>query len=527
MKYFSPRNLTLIAASVVVLAGAIWWGRPISAAFNGAIYTSTFDGQIVNQNLYPSKDAVYLNGGPQNLNGKGLPNGEYYFQVTTPSGAKLLSTDNLVCRQVQVTNGAVNGYGPDAAAAGCAHANGNFNLANNSIPLQLVPFDDTSNNGGEYKVWLIRKSSTTVPDPDGLHVSFNGGNSKTDNFKVQITTPTPTPCGDDCVAPTFSIGGTKFYDANANGLNDDGQSVGGVQINITLTDPDTLAVTPVVTFTAPDGSWSVPNLKPGTTYVVSETLPPDCPDGSHWVETAPAADANGNRSYSGTVPNSNVTGLDFGNLCEHPGSGGFTLGFWSNKNGQAAMGGTNAGGVNGHTSDVYVLYGSGSLVDNASCASATTQGLNCDLAFLRRFNLFGESTLKKQVVTTPFDPGNYPDFKSWLLSANAYNMSYMLSAQLAANSLDVRHGMLNDNTIVDANSVCNTVGSCLGFVTIGQVRQLANQSLGSAGGNTTISGDPQRDSQELMKNFLDAVNNNRLYFVNTSPCCVVYPPPAP
>src|SRR5688572_28847532 len=75
--------------------------------FHGAIYTSLKDGGTVNQNLYAAKADVYLNGGPQNENANGLPDGTYYFQVTDPSGATLLSEDDAVCRQVVVTGGVI------------------------------------------------------------------------------------------------------------------------------------------------------------------------------------------------------------------------------------------------------------------------------------------------------------------------------------------------------------------------------------------------------------------------------------
>src|SRR5207247_514316 len=120
------------------------------AAFSGAIYTSLGDGTVVNQNLYDQKSDVYLNGGPQTLNAKGLPDGTYYFQVTDPGGSVLLSSDNAVCRQLQVVGGVIAG-----AVGPCPHANGTLNPANNSTPVQLIPFADTANNGGEYKVWLI------------------------------------------------------------------------------------------------------------------------------------------------------------------------------------------------------------------------------------------------------------------------------------------------------------------------------------------------------------------------------------
>src|SRR5687768_14566106 len=68
-----------------------------AANFSGAIYTTTFNGQSVNENTYSNKDEVYLNGGPQNTTANGLPDGTYYFQVTDPSGATLLSSDPAVC----------------------------------------------------------------------------------------------------------------------------------------------------------------------------------------------------------------------------------------------------------------------------------------------------------------------------------------------------------------------------------------------------------------------------------------------
>jgi hypothetical protein len=104
----------------------------------------------------------------------------------------------------------------------------------------------------------------------------------------------------------------------------------------------------------------------------------------------------------------------------------------------------------------------------------------------------------------------------------------MLSAQLGASSLNVRHKRFGDSQVVDASNVCDSTGYCLGLITIGNVRMLANTSLGSVGGNTTISGNSHRESQELMKNFLDAINNNWLAFAQSSACTVVYPlPPIP
>src|SRR5690349_13885979 len=76
---------------------------------SGAIFTTTSSGTTVNGNIYDAKSDVYLNGGPQNRQPTGLPDGDYYFQVTDPSGAALLSLDDIACREVVVSGGRVTG----------------------------------------------------------------------------------------------------------------------------------------------------------------------------------------------------------------------------------------------------------------------------------------------------------------------------------------------------------------------------------------------------------------------------------
>src|SRR5947208_1360302 len=131
---------------------ALAFAVPAIANIDGAIFTTTADGTTVNGNIYASKADVYLGGGPQNQNSNGLTNGNYYFQVTDPSGAVLLSTDPISCREVLVSGGRLAGV----VAGTCLspHANGTFNPANLTRPVQLIPFNDTPNPGGEYKVWL-------------------------------------------------------------------------------------------------------------------------------------------------------------------------------------------------------------------------------------------------------------------------------------------------------------------------------------------------------------------------------------
>jgi hypothetical protein len=202
-----------------------------------------------------------------------------------------------------------------------------------------LPFADTPNNGGEYKVWLIRQATTTTIGSDGIILNFNNSNAKTDNFKVESDDPTCVPGEPECPL-TVSIGGTKFYDANANGTEQENEvGVEGVRIEVTLSSsPD-----PIIVETDVNGNWSLANITPGTTYSVRELLPcvddngdGTCDPGHYWVQTAPVADSNGFQGYTGTA-NTDVSGLDFGNICFGPNTTGRTLGFWSNKNGQGIM----------------------------------------------------------------------------------------------------------------------------------------------------------------------------------------------
>src|SRR5437773_8566930 len=81
----------------------------------GAIFTTLPDGSVVNANTqYTSKCQVYLDGGPgpnAPAGAAGLPAGSYYFQVTDPSGKKLLSTDPVSNRRFTVSaNGVIVAY---------------------------------------------------------------------------------------------------------------------------------------------------------------------------------------------------------------------------------------------------------------------------------------------------------------------------------------------------------------------------------------------------------------------------------
>lgn len=84
---------------------------------SGAIFTTVSDGSEVNCN-YPSKDSVYLDGGPgpgAPQHAAGLDDGTYVFQVTDPSGRVLLSIDPAGCRRFVVTGASSPAWFPARA----------------------------------------------------------------------------------------------------------------------------------------------------------------------------------------------------------------------------------------------------------------------------------------------------------------------------------------------------------------------------------------------------------------------------
>jgi hypothetical protein len=156
----------------------------MAAPVTGAIFTTDVNGTFVNANIYEAKEDVYLNGGPRSpkapCTAAGLPDGYYAFQVTDPSGQTVLSTDDLSQRIVQVYGGIiVASFGHPTGPGKCS-----------SVTVQLVPFNDTPNPGGEYKVWMA--PITINSNGTFTFGGFVPNQSKTDNFKVVPCVPDPT-----------------------------------------------------------------------------------------------------------------------------------------------------------------------------------------------------------------------------------------------------------------------------------------------------------------------------------------------
>jgi hypothetical protein len=161
----------------------------------GAIWTTTGTGEKVDANLYDQKCpppppdhcttpplVPFLNGGPNfAAPTKWVPDDEYYFQVTDPSGKVLLSNDNIECRRFKVYTDAADVKHIEYPLAGnpAPHLKCN-DVQSGNITICLCPYDDTPNNGNEYKLWITPVDQYWANDQQ-----FVGRYSKTDNFKVK------------------------------------------------------------------------------------------------------------------------------------------------------------------------------------------------------------------------------------------------------------------------------------------------------------------------------------------------------
>jgi hypothetical protein len=79
-----------------------------------------------------------------------LDDGVYVFQVTDPSGKTLLSSDTAANRRFTVTDGVISTVAPGTHVFG-------HDVDHDATTVQLMPYKDTPNNGGVYKVWVVRE----------------------------------------------------------------------------------------------------------------------------------------------------------------------------------------------------------------------------------------------------------------------------------------------------------------------------------------------------------------------------------
>jgi hypothetical protein len=204
------------------------------------------------------------------------------------------------------------------------------------------------------------------------------------------------------------------------------------------------------------------------TYVVKEEL---APAGSCWFQTFPA----GNAHEVTVVADKTTAAGDFGNACEKTSTGGYTLGYWSNKNGGASL-------------DGY----------NDAEDPETWQ------AFLGSYNLVGKTG-------ADYDPTTLAAFRTWLLKADATNMSYMLSVQMAATLLN----MEVKGTSYAGYGVLDMDGE---WISIADLIVKANTFLGD--NEVTVDAGAARTEAEFYKNVFDKLNNNCMTIIPFDACPV-------
>src|SRR5215467_15143520 len=157
-------SMAVMVAGLFLAPNALRADKPLS----GAIFTTDSTCTGVNVNIFDNKDDVYIDGGPDHPGSAGLRDGSYCVQVTDPSGHTVLGVSDPAA--VTVVNGEF---------VQCYQLTSILKTASSGF---TVPgYDDTPNPGGEYKVWV------------STDCNFDNNSSKTDNFQVNNTNPTPTP----------------------------------------------------------------------------------------------------------------------------------------------------------------------------------------------------------------------------------------------------------------------------------------------------------------------------------------------
>lgn len=442
------------AGAVVAGAGFTTFDETVGGCLNGN------NPNGVNCNLYEDKADVYMSGGPESVK-TGLSDGEYFFAVVTPGEQNGGFVDGAKGNLSDTTAGGTEGD----LGTGDAVSNRTFTVKEHQITsylgthktgtspkgrfiIGLAPFDDTDNPGGVYILAFCKVGATSPSE------------CKYDAFKIKGSEE-----NEEEVNPFGTISGLKYYDVNHSGKFDPGEApLPGWAIDWT----DTVSGTAL---TDQSGLFEVKNLVEDT-YTFKEEAGP-----AGWIQTGNTVDQsiaslgssvtlNEDKTYTVELGEGGiVSGLNFGNVCEIKNSNGLTLGFWSNKNGQAILKANEAKWR--------------SLVNSSNLRDA-------------KGNLFTLSASDSFAKA-------YEKFRTWLLNATATNMSYMLSAQLISTELDIALNELNGKDLVK-----DPDGD--GWVSINHVVADAIAFLATHG-NTTAAG-PDRELAEAYKNIFDGLNNN-------------------
>jgi len=249
---------------------------------------------------------------------------------------------------------------------------------------------------------------------------------------------------------------SKFYDPNVNGYPDQGElPMAGISFTLTGN-----GITQLQT-TDNNGKAAFTGL----------------PNGEYWIkETIPAGylSVNGDSQY--VYIYNGLVNVNFGNVCLGPGPGGVQgKGFWTSKNGEAAL--KDAGKMENALLELRNLY-----LRNADGSD--------------------------------FDPFTYEQLKTWMKGANAANMVYMGSAQLATLQLNQSMGYIDP---YNSNFYTGTCGQTmfLRFMNTATLITFTNTYLMFIHNST--GNDGYRPYFECLKDIAENTINN-LNFVQQQPC---------
>ena len=259
--------------------------------------------------------------------------------------------------------------------------------------------------------------------------------------------------------PVWWICGVVFYDANLNGIRDDGEcGIPGRQITI-MGPGDTIGVTTDAT-----GAFCHTCVQPGS-YTVCQALPEPTAT-CKWVTTALCKTKDVIEPWRVSIGSAYACA-----------DGGRSIGYWSNKRVRE-------------------------LISDA------------DLSELRTLN-------SRNPDGSDFDPTTVSQYQSWLTGPGAANMAYQLSEHASALLLNLAHGMTASNAHSDSGTNSATLLSYANCLLGNPIDSCGGPFAGQNGSVTTIPG-ALRTEQERVKNLIQQINS-RGSFLQPSPCTLHAP----
>src|SRR5579862_5566935 len=226
-------TVPLLAQTASASSGAAFTANDVTAlvhtttthAIIGTLITPTSNGPClngkptaVNCNLYPNKDAVWLNSGPT---GAQLAAGTYFFVVLAPGQQQTPndgSPTNLSYTATYTNGGTWTERAFTVAATGTVTPYGSttsFHAFDSSITrIQLMNYKTTPNPGGVYIAAICAVTPASAAPPSGTGApGVTPKNCKYDAFKVHTKANTTTGTVPKVFAPTVTKTAVGAYTA--------------------------------------------------------------------------------------------------------------------------------------------------------------------------------------------------------------------------------------------------------------------------------------------------------------------------